>query len=150
MIRLLRVFGVLAFAAMAGAQTTDDAALSEAMAERNLEKRSDKALKVADSAVEQLTKAYREGDSAMVKEALELIGRSVELSYQSLNDSGKTPRKSKYFKRAEISTRKLYTRLGDISQQMSVFDREPVDKVKKRIQEVHEDLLERVMTKKKR
>ena len=80
----------------------------------------------------------------MAKDAVEIL-QSVELAAASLRQSGKDPRRSNWFKKAEISTRDLGRRIQDFQDQMSYVDRPLLDKVKVRVQEVHEELLLGVM-----
>jgi hypothetical protein len=119
--------------------------LKRALAEPNLEKRSGLALENASAALKLARAAYDRGDNDEVaKEAAEIL-ESVELASTSLNQSGKNPRRSDWFKKAEISTRDLSRRLQDFQDQMSYVDRPLLDKVKERVQKVHEELLLGVM-----
>jgi hypothetical protein len=119
--------------------------LKRAMAEPNLEKRSGLALENAAAALKSARAAYDKGDNDQVaKDAAEVL-QSVELAAASLRQSGKDPRRSNWFKKAEISTRDLGRRIQDFQDQMSYVDRPLLDKVKVRVQEVHEELLLGVM-----
>ena len=75
---------------------------------------------------------------------------SVDLAAVSLEQSGKNPRRSEWYKKAEISTRDLARRIHDFQDQMSYVDRPLLDKVKVRVQVVHEQLLLGVMEGKKK
>ena len=124
--------------------------LKRAMAESNLERRSGIALENAAAALKSARAAYEKGDNDQVaKDAAEIL-ESVELAATSLEQSGKNPRRSAWYKKAEISTRDLSRRLKDFQDQMSYVDRPLVDKVKARVQEVHEELLMGVMEGKKK
>jgi len=119
--------------------------LKRAMAEPNLEKRSGLALENAAAALKSARAAYDKGDNDQVaKDAGEVL-QSVELAATSLRQSGKDPRRSNWFKKAEISTRDLGRRIQDFQDQMSYVDRPLLDKIKVRVQEVHEELLLGVM-----
>jgi len=120
--------------------------LEAVMAERNLEKRSQKAIKNAEKALEAARKAYRTGAFAEVETALKEVLDSVDLCYRSLQESGKNPRRSpKYFKRAEIHSRKLLRLLNDFRQQMSYTEREQIEALIKRVRQVQSDLLAGIM-----
>jgi hypothetical protein len=124
--------------------------LKRALAEPNLEKRSGLALENAMAALKAARAAYDKGDNDEVaKDAAEVL-ESVELASTSLTQSGKNPRRSAWFKKAEISTRDLSRRIQDFQDQMSYVDRPLLDKVKARVLEVHEELLLGVMEGKKR
>jgi hypothetical protein len=74
------------------------------------------------------------------------IRESVDLAEASLEQTGKDPRRRpKWFKRAEIATRDLLRKLDAFQQEMSVTDRELLEPLESRIQEVHDDLLRGIM-----
>ena len=124
--------------------------LKRAMAEQNLEKRSGLALENGAAALKSARAAYDKGDNDEVaKDAAEVL-ESVNLAAASLSQSGKNPRRSDWFKKAEIATRDLSRRIQDFQDQMSYVDRPLLDKVKARVQEVHEQLLMGVMEGKKK
>lgn len=138
----------LAVALAAGPAWAD---LTAARAEPNLEKRSRKALENADRAAAAARQAYRNGDWKQCQGALEEIGESVMLAYESLKQTGKDPARSpKHFKYAEIKTRGLLRRLDDFRQEMSVDDRETLDRVRAVIDRIHRELLEGIMGGKKK
>jgi len=116
--------------------------LKQARAEPNLEKRSKLALDNAAAAYQEARSAYQNGDNDKVAAAVAEIQESVDLAYTSLTQTGKNPRKSpKWFKKAEIETRDLLRKLDAFQQEMSFTERPMLEKVKARIQEVHDDLL---------
>jgi hypothetical protein len=119
--------------------------LKRALAEPNLERRSGLALENAQTVLKSARAAYDKGDNDQVaKDAAEIV-ESVDLAAASLTRSGKNPRRSDWFKKAEISTRDLSRRLQDFQDQMSYVDRPLLDKVKTRVQQVHDELLLGVM-----
>lgn len=128
------------------------ASLDAAKAEPNLEKRSSLALANASQALKSAQDAYlAQNDMKQVAASLEEVSASVELAYDSLEQTHKVPNKSpKYFKKAEIETRELLRRIDDFREQMSVDDREPLDKARATVQKVHESLLEGIMGGKKK
>jgi hypothetical protein len=145
LIRLTMVFAVLTV-------VPTWASLDAAKAEPNLEKRSSLALDNAQHALKSAQDAYlAQNDMKQVAASLEEVSASVELAYDSLQQTHKVPSKSpKYFKKAEIETRELLRRLDDLREQMSVDDREPLDKARATVQKVHESLLEGIMGGKKK
>jgi hypothetical protein len=127
---------------LAGAVLPLHADLKKAMAEPDLEKRSGLALDNAASALKQTRSAYQDGESAKVSSGIAEILESVELAEASLAKTGKNPRKSpKWFKRAEIATRDLVRRLDSFQNEMAFDDRQALEKLKAKLQQVHEDLL---------
>ena len=125
--------------ALAGSSLAD---LKRAEAEPNLEKRSQLALDNARSAYKAAREAYDKGDNDRTKAAIAEIEESVDLAYTSLTKTGKDPRRSpKYFKKAEIDTRDMLKHLDAFENAMSFADRTMLEKVKAKVQQVHDDLL---------
>jgi hypothetical protein len=137
--------GALLLAACAGFLAFPSALqadLTQAKAEPNLEKRSKLALDNAVSAYQAARTAYGKGESDAVAKYAAEIQESVELAYASLTKTGKNPRSSpKWFKKAEIETRDLSRKLESFEQEMSFTERPVLEKVKARVQQVHDDLL---------
>jgi hypothetical protein len=118
--------------------------------EPNLERRSELALAYANTALDQAREAYDAGDVAKTEAALGELRESVELAYQSLEETGKDARRNpKFFKRAELKTRELMRRLDGLRSTVGFEDRPLVEKVRDRVAEVHDDLLKGIMSKKK-
>jgi ADP-heptose:LPS heptosyltransferase len=116
--------------------------LKPALAESNLGKRSKLALDNAAMALKAAREAYAKGDNQKVAAAADEIQQSVDLAYDSLMKTGKNPRNSpRWFKPAEISTRELSKKLDTFQQEMDFADRPLLDKVRARVQQVHDELL---------
>jgi hypothetical protein len=129
------------------AQATD---LESVRAESNLEKRSDRALENANHAIDMARDSYAAGDLKKSSEALQEVRDSVALSYESLSDSGKNPRRSpKHFKRAEMSIREMLRRLKGLESDFSVEDRNILMETERQLQQIRDDLLAGIMSKKK-
>jgi hypothetical protein len=126
------------------------AGLEAARAERNLEKRSRLALENASDAISRARTQYAAGHYKEALAAVEEVRESVELSLASLNATGKSARRSpKHFKYAEKATRELSRRLQSLELDFGIDDRPAVRQVEKRLQEIHDDLLSRIMGRKK-
>jgi Skp family chaperone for outer membrane proteins len=116
--------------------------LKKALAEPNLEKRSQLALDNARSAYKAARDAYAKSDDGQLNATVAEILESVDLADASLEQTGKDARKHPgYFKKAEIETRDLARRLESFQQEMSYTERPLLDKVKARVQQVHDKLL---------
>ena len=134
--------------ALAGSLRAD---LTKARAEPNLEKRSGLALDNAAAQYQAARAAYDKGESDRVAAAVAEIEESVDLAYTSLTATGKDPRRSpKWFKKAEIDTRNLLRKLDAFQQEMGFSERSALDKVKAKVQQVHDDLLLGLMEGKKK
>jgi hypothetical protein len=121
------------------------------MAEQNLEKRSNRAVDYANHTLDLARKAYQEGDWPGTKAGLAEMTRAVQVCDDSLESSGKDGRRSpKWFKRAEISLRKLQRRLETFEFEASVDDRPPIAEAAKFVEEVQQRVLFNIMTKEKR
>ena len=121
--------------------------MSVILDEPNLEKRSEQALEYANSALDEARDAYREGRWEDTQSAMGDVTAAVELSYESLQETGKNPRKhSKYFKRAEKETRKLLQRLKSLRSSMSAVDFPVIDPAIATVRKVNDDLVVGIMT----
>ena len=118
--------------------------------EPNLEKRSELALKNADTAVTAMRDAAQKGDDAALKSAIDELKASVDLANESLEKSGTNPRKSRYYKRAEQLSGQLLRRLDGLLQTASVFDQEKIKPVRDYVSDVHDNLLMAIMEKKRK
>ena len=145
---MTRTLIIAALLAMPG--LPDEKALEAVKAESNLEKRSEKALQAAQGFLDELRKSGDLHDHDKLRTSLGNIRAGVELCVDSLEDSGKDPRRnSKYFKKAEIGLRKLNRQLEDVRIALSVDDRAPVAELLAYTRQVQEDLLLGIFTKKK-
>lgn len=117
--------------------------------EPNLERRSERAIDNASSAMDLARDASSAGEADKAKSALEELRDSVDLAYQSLVDSGKSARRSpKFFKRAELKTRELMRRLDGLAQAVDSEERVFVESVRDKVSKVHDDLIKDIMQKK--
>jgi hypothetical protein len=124
--------------------------LAAIAAEPKLEKRSKEALAYARKCVGQAAKAYRAGDVASGERLLKEIQQAVELAKESLDATGKDPRKrSGPFKHLEIGTRRLLDELGEIEREMNYDERDVLVAVQDRIAEINHELVMGIMSKKK-
>ena len=134
--------GVAALAAALALAGSSSADLKRAMAEPNLEKRSQLALENAVEAYKSAREAYRKGEKDEVAARIAEIDESVTLAHASLTQTGKDLRRSpKWIKEAEIETRDLMKRLDSFEHEMAFDDRPMLEKVKAKVQQVHDDLL---------
>ena len=120
--------------------------LKIALNEHDLGKRSKLALDNAGVAIKEAREAYQKGDDTALAAAAAEIEDSVSLAWDSLESTGKNPRKSpRWFKQAEIETRNLLKKLDSLEHDLGFEDRPVLDKAKARLQKVHDDLLKGVM-----
>jgi len=123
--------------------------LAAVKSEPNLERRSEKALDNANTALDAARTAYKSSDLGAFKVQLNEVEESGELSYQSLKDTGKAARNSpKYFKRAEMKLHALSNRLKQLSAEVGMDERAEVESVRKKLGDLEDKLLLEIMTKK--
>jgi hypothetical protein len=117
--------------------------------EPDLERRSELALANADKDMDAAKQAYSGGDDQAEQQALTELRDLVDVSYDALEHSKQAPRRSKYYKNAELKLTALLRRLNSFRDQVSFESREAVDAVIKRVSDVHDELLAAIMSKKK-
>lgn len=114
----------------------------------NLEKRAELALDHADQSISDARKAYDAQDDSLYGSMLDIVAEAVDLSYQSLKDTGKSARRSpKHFKRAELKMRSLLRRLAGLEQEVGFDYRKRVAAASSRVHATHEQILSDIMTK---
>jgi hypothetical protein len=124
--------------------------LESVKSEPKLEKRSELALRNAELSLDEASAAYQQGNMEKTRASLNEVRDSVDLSYQSLLDTGKDPRRnSRYFKNAEKATRQILRRLDGLKQTMSFVDHEALDPVLQHVSDIHDSLVRGIMGKKK-
>ena len=109
--------------------------LAAVKSEPNLEKRSELALVNANAAMDAARVAYDHGDVDKAGQALD-----------ELKDSGKSPRGNGHYKHAEKMTHELLRRLESFRDTVSAAERDMVEVVHSHVSEVHDDLLDLIMS----
>jgi len=123
--------------------------LAAVKAEPDLNRRSEMALANADEKLEAAHQAYMAGNDAAEAADIQEVGDSVALCYQSLEQTHGAPRKSRYYKRAELKVSDLMRRLSGFRDEVNYDFRPKVDAVLKQISDIHDQLLSDIMSKKK-
>ena len=138
------IFSLLAvYSAMAG--------LPEVRSEPNPERRAKLALENADAALTAARDSYAKQDNSLTAASLKELEDSVELARQSLEETGKDPRRRpKAFKYGESHTRELMRRMDSLENAMDIDDRKLLEPAKNKLREVNEAWLLGIMTGHKR
>jgi exonuclease VII small subunit len=123
--------------------------LAGVKSEPNLEKRSDRALDNANVALDAARDSYSRGEYDQSQTQLDEVGASVDLAYQSLQQTGKDPRRSGKFKQAEMRLRELLRRQEGLRQMVSFSDRDAVEKLRDHVSAIHDNLLDGIMSRRK-
>lgn len=134
----LALNGMLAFADIA-----------EVKSEPDLNRRSELALMNADEKIDAARQAYQAGDEGAELAAIQEVAESVAICYESLEKTRSEPRKSKYYKRAELKVSALMRRLSGFRDEVSFDFRPNVEAVLKRLSDIHDELLSDIMSRKK-
>jgi hypothetical protein len=106
------------------------------------------ALDVAEQSVKKARAMVKEaGTREALAQQLKTTGDATEFSLKVLRDTGKPAKKmSGPFKKGEIRTRELLRQLEDLSNSISIDDREPVHQATARVEAVHDDFLKGIMS----
>ena len=121
--------------------------LKEIQKDPNLERRAKLALEHAEESFSRAKSDYAEGKSDTASAALQDIQASVEVARDALGATGKNPRKhTGPFKSAETVTHYLLRKLDGLANSMDFDDRKLIDGVKAKVQEVHDQWLEDIIT----
>lgn len=123
--------------------------LAAVKAEPDLNKRSELALMNAEEKLDAARQAYMAGDEAAEAAAIQEVGESVALCYESLEQTHGAPRKSRYYKKAELKVSALMRRLSGFRDEVNFDFRPKVDVVLKQVSDIHDELLSDIMSRKK-
>ena len=124
--------------------------LEEVRAEPNPEHRARAAVEYAAVAEKNAEAAYAKGDMGSVRAELKNTEESLETAQQSLTASGKTPgRNPGPYKYAELHSREILIRLGDLEEKMDVSERDPVERVKAKVQAIHDAWFDGIMNRRR-
>ena len=129
---------ILAFADLAAVKTEPD-----------LNKRSEMALATADEKIDAARQAYQANDTHAEAADIKEVGESVALCYASLQETHKAPRKSKYYKQAELKISALMRRLASLREDVDFDFRPQVEAVLKNVSDIHDQLISDIMSRKK-
>ena len=123
--------------------------ISAVKSEPDPERRSELALANADHNLDEARHAYSGGDPQAIQSALKELTESIDVCYDSLQKARTPPRKSKYYKRAEMKVQTLIRRLTGFRDEVNYDARPPVEAALKKVSDIHDDLIGDIMSKKK-
>ena len=117
--------------------------VSEIKAEHDPAKRSEKALSIADMAFDSARENYGKGDIHKGDAELENMMTALDECLSSLDAA----RKAKYYKKAEMNVAALQRRLDGLLDDISLQQRGWAEYTRRKLDELHDKLLEGVMRK---
>jgi hypothetical protein len=123
--------------------------LAAVKAEPDLNKRSEMALLNADEKIDAVRQAYEAGNERAEEADIKEVGESVALCYASLEETHRAPRKSKYYKQAELKVSALMRRLSSLREDVDFEFRPQVEAVLKKVSDIHDQLISDIMSRKK-
>ena len=103
----------------------------------------------ADEKIDAARQAYQAGNESAQVAAIQEVVDSVALSYASLEQTHGAPRKSRYYKRAELKVSALMRRLSGFRDEVSFDFRPRVEGALKTLSDIHDELLSDIMSRKK-
>jgi hypothetical protein len=117
--------------------------------EPDLDKRAELAADEADRDLDAARQAWQNGDWNKAMAALNELEQLAELAQTSLEETKKPPRNNRHYKDVEMKLRVLLRRLDGFRLAVDYDVREDVNRIETRVQEVHDQILDAVMTKRK-
>jgi len=117
--------------------------------EPDLNKRAELAADEADRDMDAARQAWQNGDWNKAMAALSELQQLAELAESSLEETNKPPRNNRHYKDVEMKLRVLLRRLDGFRLAVDYDVREDVNRIETRVQEVHDQILDAVMTKRK-
>lgn len=112
-------------------------------------RRSELALLNADEKIDLARQALQAGDEGAEDAAIQEVAESVTLCYSSLEQAHGEPRKSRYYKHAELKISALMRRLTGLRDEVGFELRPRVEAVMKKLSDVHDQLITDIMSRKK-
>ena len=128
---------IVAFAGSASAQSV----LAELKTEHNPSKRSEMALTFGDQLFDNAKDSYGKGEITKGDADLESMTKVLNACIESLAAANK----SKSYKRAEMKVAHLQRRLSDLVNDMSIQERGWAEYTSRKLDEIHDKLLNGVM-----
>ncbi|HEX4138207.1 MAG TPA: hypothetical protein VHY84_26595 [Bryobacteraceae bacterium] len=124
--------------------------LDQVKADPNPEHRAKAAIDYAAVAERNAEAAYAKGEPQIVEAELKNVEGSFDTAQDAFAAAHKTPgRNPGPFKYAELHSRELLIRLGDLEQKMDISERGNISALKAKIQEIHDAWFEGIMGRKK-
>jgi hypothetical protein len=123
--------------------------LAAVKSEPDLNRRSELALTHADEVIDEARQAYEAGNADAEAADMKEVADAVALCYASLEQTHGAPRKSRYYKRAELKVSALMRRLNGFRDEVSFDFRPSVDAALKKLSDIHDELISDIMSKKK-
>jgi hypothetical protein len=123
------------------------ASLEAVKSEKNPNKRAVLALDNCEAAMNEARNASNAGDWNKMAEAFQEVDASADLCYASLHETGRSPRKNPFYKRAELKLRSLLRMMQGVTGDIPYDERAAANQALEHLQEVHDKILDEEMQK---
>ena len=123
--------------------------LANVKAEPDLNRRSELALVNADQKLDEARQAYMAGNDHAEEADIQEVEESVTLCYATLEQTHSAPRKSKYYKHAELRVSALMRRLTGFRDEVGFDFRPKIEAVLNKLSDIHDQLISDIMSRKK-
>jgi hypothetical protein len=123
--------------------------LASVKTEPDLNRRSELALVNADQKLDEARQAYMAGNDRAEEAAIQEVEESVTLCYATLGQTHGEPRKSKYYKHAELRVSALMRRLTGFRDEVGFEFRPKIEAVLTKLSDIHDQLISDIMSRKK-
>jgi len=125
--------------------------LESVKSEPNLERRAELALQNANDAIDRAKQYEADSQYDKLHQAVIEVQQSVELCQESLEATGKDPRRNtKQFKKVEMRIHLLTRRVRGFEDEVSIEDKPVVHKVAERLDEINDEIVSGIFSKKKK
>ncbi len=123
--------------------------IASVKAEPDLNRRAELALVNADQKIDEARQAYMAGNDHAEEAAIQEVEESVALCYASLGQTHSEPRKSRYYKHAELKVSALMRRLNGFRDEVGFEFRGHIETVLTKLSDIHDQLISDIMSRKK-
>ncbi|MGA3027602.1 MAG: hypothetical protein ABSF98_22810 [Bryobacteraceae bacterium] len=125
--------------------------LDTVKSEPDLNRRAELAVDQADRDLDAARQSWQNGDWTKTQAALTNLKQAAELAGASLEqtDKQKAPRNNRHYKTVELKMRNLIRRVDAFRLEVDYDQRDAVNQVETRLQELHDKILDAVMTKRR-
>ncbi|MGD0616925.1 MAG: hypothetical protein ABSB67_04610 [Bryobacteraceae bacterium] len=146
----MRTAGVSLTLLLAGMAYASD--LDAVKAEPDPNKRAELAADQADRDLDAARTAWQAGDWDKTQAALNQLKEAAELAGASLEQTDKQqqPRNNRHYKTVEMKLRNLIRRVDAFRLEVDYDQRDAVNQVETRLQDLHEKILDAVMTRRRK
>jgi hypothetical protein len=141
--------GICLILLLAGIAAADQ--LDAVRSEPDPNRRAELAVDQADRDLDATRQAWQSDDWSKAQSALEEMKKAAELAYSSLQqtDKQKQPRNNRHYKTVELKMRNLIRRVDAFRLEVDYEQRDAVNQVETRLQELHDRILDAVMTRRR-